>query len=118
MTDHALLLAGNRVLTIANPADAALGYHARLTRVPPGHSLETRRSTTADTLIVLVEGHLDVMVNGAVMAALPGGHLLIARGLWYGLRATGRHSALILTRMVPGPCAPPAGSCLWRVSAA
>jgi len=122
MPDHALLFAGTRVLGIANAVGAAPCYHARLTRVHPEQAAESRRCLAADTLIVLIEGTLDIMINGAATGLMPGSHVFVPRGTWYGLRALGGKSATILTRQVAGPVPAPhpvhlsAGR--WRVFAA
>lgn len=98
---RAFFIAGDRIVHIANPCGAGLTYQGLATSVAPGTQSEAVVHLSAETVIVVEDGTLDVMINGATMALCAGQYARVAPGQFFAWRNSDRRPAHILVRTAP-----------------
>jgi len=97
----AFYIAGDRILPIANPCGAGLSYQGHPTTVAPGARSEAVVHLSAETVIVIEDGILDVMINGAVQSLGAGQYARAAPGQFFAWRNSEAQPAHILVRTAP-----------------
>lgn len=98
MSSRAFIIAGNRLLPVANPEGAALTYHARAFAVLPEQRVPVQQNRHADTVIAVTEGMVEVMINGAVTLLAAGDFIRIKAGLHFAWRNPRAELARVLQR--------------------
>lgn len=115
MERHAFFLDGDRLLLIANPCGAALVYHAREIILPPGIQSAIQHHKSAQTIITVAQGSVEIMVNGTSSIPAREQILRIAPGLHFAWRNAGPCLARLLVRTAPST-PPPASRCRITMS--
>jgi mannose-6-phosphate isomerase-like protein (cupin superfamily) len=105
MSRRAFFIAGNRIIPIANPCGAGLSYQALAHVVLPGAQSGPHMQEAAETVIVVEQGGLEVMVNGMAGPVTAGHFIRIPAGSWYAYRNDGDAEALVLCRTAPAQSA-------------
>ncbi len=101
MTRHAFFIAGDRVIHIANAAGAGLQYRAQASELFPDEQVEAQKHDTAETVLVIRSGTVEVMVNGATGVVKAGSFVRIPPGAWFAYRNPGNDVARLLSRTAP-----------------
>ena len=101
MARHAFFFTGDRVLQVANASDAGLSYQAQVHSILPQATCGPFRHETAETVIVVQQGVLELMVNGVAGHLATGAFARIPAGAWFGYRNSGDEPAHILSRTAP-----------------
>ena len=112
MSTHAFLLAADRILQVANPCGAGLQYHAQSRVLLPQAQVPAQSHETAETIIVVLSGTLEVMIGGAVGALSAGDFVRVPPMAVFAYRNPSDIPANILVRV--SPVRPPRNAC--RVS--
>jgi quercetin dioxygenase-like cupin family protein len=92
---------GDRIVYIANAADAGPPYRAGRRLLPPGTTVPARAEASAETTIVVVDGIIELMVGGAAGMMGPGGFARIPPGTQFAYRNAGDGCAELLVRIAP-----------------
>lgn len=103
MSRHAFFVAGDRVVHIANPSGAGFQYQAQAQVLLPEAQAPARQHETAETVIVVQRGILEVMINGATAMVGAGSFVRIPPKAWFAYRNAGQDAAQILSRTAPMP---------------
>ena len=101
MSRQAFFIAGDRVVHIANPCGAGVQYHAQPQVLDSEAPVGPFRHETAETIILVREGVLEVMINGAVGWVSAGSFVRVPVNTWYGYRSSGNRPAQLLIRTAP-----------------
>ena len=101
MSRHAFFVSGDRVVHIANPSGAGLQYQAQQQVLLPEAQVPACRHETAETVIVVQRGILEVMVNGATAMVGAGSFVRIPPQAWFAWRNAGQDAAQLLSRTAP-----------------
>ena len=101
MSRRAFFIAGDRILHIANPCGAGLNYQAQAHVVMPGAQVGPHTQEQAETVILVEEGILDVMVNGLSSMVGAGSFVRVPAKAWYAYRNDSDHTARVLCRTAP-----------------
>jgi mannose-6-phosphate isomerase-like protein (cupin superfamily) len=92
---------GDRLVHIANAADAGPQYTARRKILRPGAAVPAHVEAQAETAIVVVSGIIELMVGGAADMMGPGGFARIPPGMHFAYRNAGDGCAELLVRTAP-----------------
>ena len=104
MTQHAFFVADDRVLHIANPTGAAFQYRAQAHVLPPSTQSGPFRHDGAETLILVSDGIIEMMVNGATAMVGAGSLVKVPPHATFAYRNAGDGVARLLCRTAPsGP---------------
>ena len=103
MARQAFFVAGGKIVHIANPCDAGLQYQAHQALLKGDAPSGPFCHQTAETVVLVREGIIEVMVNGAVCVVRAGDFVRVAPGLHYGYRNYGDAPARLLIRTAPEP---------------
>lgn len=101
MSRRAFIIVGDRIVHIANPCGAGLSYQAQAHTVPPGTQVDPHVQEQAETVIVVEEGLLEVMVNGAAGLVSAGHFVRIPAKTCYAYRNDSDNAARVLQRTAP-----------------
>lgn len=101
MSRRAFFIAGDRIIHIANPCGAGLGYQAQAHVVLPGALVGPHVQELAETVIVVEDGVLEVMINGMAGLVTAGNFIRIPAKTWYAYRNDSDEAARVLTRTAP-----------------
>jgi mannose-6-phosphate isomerase-like protein (cupin superfamily) len=101
MSRRAFFIASDRIFHIANPCGAGLGYHAQAHVVHPGAQVSPQMQERAETIILIEQGVLEVMINGMTGWVAAGGHIRIPANTWYAYRNDTDEPTRILYRTAP-----------------
>lgn len=101
MSRRAFFIAGDRIIHIANPCGAGLAYHAQVHVVPPGAQVGPHTQEQAETVLLVEEGQLEVMVNGLTGFISAGNFIRVPAGTWYAYRNDTDNAARVLCRTAP-----------------
>ena len=101
MSRHAFFVSGDRIVHIANPSGAGLQYQAQCQVLLPEAQAPACRRETAETMIVVQRGTLEVMINGATAMVGAGSFVRVPPKAWFAYRNAGRDAAQILCRTAP-----------------
>lgn len=118
MSRHAFFLKDGHVYHIANPCAAGLNYQARELLLAPGMQTAPGRHLASETVIVVTDGQLEVMINGAASVIEAGRFARIAPGLWFAVRNPHEDTARLLVRIAPQPATPQPRRMLVEIAAA
>ena len=118
MSRHAFFVYDDQLLHIANPCAAGVNYHARETVLTPGELTTPGQHPSSETVIVVMEGQLDLMVNGASAALGAGQFARIRPGHWFAMRNSDYRLARVLVRVAPLPVSAPSRRILVEIAAA
>jgi mannose-6-phosphate isomerase-like protein (cupin superfamily) len=92
---------GDRIVHIANAADAGPQYRAGRRFLPPGTAVPARVEATAETTIAVVGGVIELMVGGAAGMMGRGEFARIPPGTHFAYRNAGDGCAELLIRTAP-----------------
>lgn len=101
MTKHAFFIADDRVIHVANPAGAGFQYRAQPQTLPPHRQAGPYQHEGAETIIVVSEGIVEVMINGAVALVGAGGFVRVPPSAMFAYRNAGEDVARLLHRTAP-----------------
>ena len=117
MSRHAFFVYDDQIYHIANPCGAGLTYQARERVLTPGELTSTDHHPTSQTVIVVTEGVVDLMVNGASASIGPGQFARIRPGHWFAMRNSDYRLAKVLVRIAPEPAGTPSRRMLVETAA-
>lgn len=103
MARHAFFVTGDRVLHVANASGAGFMYQAQAHTVLPQVQAGPFHHDSAETVIVVQHGMLELMINGAAGHLAAGAFARIPAGAWFGYRNSSDTPAHILVRTTPPP---------------
>jgi mannose-6-phosphate isomerase-like protein (cupin superfamily) len=101
MSRRAFFISGDRIIHIANPCGAGLSYQAQAHVVLPGAQVGPHMQELAETVIVVEDGVLEVMVNGMAGRVTAGQFIRIPARTWYAYRNDTDDAARVLCRTAP-----------------
>ena len=101
MSRRAFFIAGDRIIQIANPCGAGLSYQAQAHVVLPGAQVGPHVQELAETVLVVEEGVLDVMINGMSGLITAGNFIRIPAKTWFAYRNDSDDAARVLHRTAP-----------------
>jgi len=101
MAQHAFLIVDNRVVHIANPSGAGMRYLAHAVGLSPSEQSGAIRHETAETLLVVCRGTIEVMINGATAVVGAGNWARVPPGAVFAYRNAGAAAAQLLVRTAP-----------------
>jgi mannose-6-phosphate isomerase-like protein (cupin superfamily) len=101
MTKHAFFIADERVIHIANPAGAGFQYRAQPHALPPRLQAGPYQHEGAETVIVVCEGIVEVMINGAAALVGAGSFVRVPPSATFAYRNAGSDVAHLLHRTAP-----------------
>ncbi len=101
MSRYAFFIAGDRVMHVANAGGAGFQYQAQWHVLPPQVQVGPQQHEHAETVIVVQDGMLEVMVNGAAGFVGAGSFVRIPAKTWFAYRNAGSDPARILYRTAP-----------------
>ncbi len=101
MSRRAFFISGDRIIHIANPCGAGLNYQAQAHVVMPGTQVGPAMQEQAETVILVEEGVLEVMVNGMAGAVGAGSFVRVPARAWYAYRNDTDRTARVLCRTAP-----------------
>lgn len=118
MSRHAFFTYDDQIYHIANPCGAGLNYQARERVLTPGELTSPGQHPTSETVIVVTEGQVDLMVNGASATIGTGQFARIRPGHWFAMRNGDYRLARVLVRIAPQPAGTPSRRMLVEIAAA
>lgn len=118
MSRRAFFIAGDRIIHIANPCGAGLSYHAQAHIVMPGAQVGPQTQDQAETVILVEEGNLEVMINGMAGMVGAGEFVRVPAKAWYAYRNDTDDAARVLCRTAPAQKARDACRVTIRIAAA
>ncbi|WP_055049290.1 cupin domain-containing protein [Devosia sp. A16] len=118
MSRHAFFVAGERVVHVANPCGAGFQYQAQAHTLPPQVQVGPHQHDLAETVLVVSEGTLEVMVNGAVGLVAAGAFISIPPKTWFAYRSVGDDPVRLLCRTAPAAAARHACTVTIHIAAA
>jgi mannose-6-phosphate isomerase-like protein (cupin superfamily) len=101
MTRRAFFVAGDRIIHIANPSGAGTSYQAQAHVLLPGAEAGPLSQEAAETVLVVEDGTIEVMVNGMASFVGAGGFVRIPPKTWFAYRNDTDRAAHILCRTAP-----------------
>jgi mannose-6-phosphate isomerase-like protein (cupin superfamily) len=101
MTKHAFFIADDRVIHVANPAGAGFQYRAQPHALPPHHQAGPFQHEGAETVVVVCEGIVEVMINGAAAVVGAGSFVRVPPNAMFAYRNAGDEVAHLLHRTAP-----------------
>jgi mannose-6-phosphate isomerase-like protein (cupin superfamily) len=101
MSRRAFFIADDRIIRIANPCGAGLSYQAQAHVVLPGAQVGPHTQELAETVLVVEDGVLEVMVNGMSGLVTAGNFIRIPAKTWYAYRNDSDDAVRILHRTAP-----------------
>jgi mannose-6-phosphate isomerase-like protein (cupin superfamily) len=101
MSRHAFLIVGDRVVHVANPSGAGFQYQAQSHVLSPQTQIGPHQHDLAETVLVVKEGTLEVMINGAAGYVAAGSFVRIPAKTWFAYRNAGDEPARLLCRTAP-----------------
>lgn len=101
MSRRAFFIAGDRIVHIANPCGAGLAYHAQAHLVMPGAQVGPQVQEQAETVVLVEEGVIEVMINGMSGRVTAGNFIRIPAKAWYAYRNDTDNAARVLCRTAP-----------------
>lgn len=101
MSRRAFFIAGDRIIHIANPCGAGLSYHAQAHEVMPGALVGPQMQEQAETVILVEEGVLEVMINGMSGMVSAGTYIRVPAKAWYAFRNDTEKLVRVLCRTAP-----------------
>lgn len=101
MSRRAFFIAGDRIIHIANPRGAGLGYQAQALVVLPGAQVGPHSQDLAETVLLVEDGVLEVMVNGMAGLVTAGNFIRIPAKSWYAYRNDSSDAVRVLRRTAP-----------------
>ncbi len=93
-----MLVAGGEGHPYPQRVRAGLSYQGHATCVAPGAQSEPVMHLTAETLIVIEDGTLEMMINGAEMSLAGGQVARVAPGQFFAWRNNDRRTAHFLVK--------------------
>ena len=118
MSRHAFFVYDDHVYHIANPCGAGVNYHARERVLTPGEMTTPGQHPSSETVIVVTEGQLELMVNGASAPLEAGQFARIRPGHWFALRNGDYRLGRALVRVAPVSASAPPRRILVEIAAA
>lgn len=101
MSRHAFFIADSRVVHVANASGAGFQYQAQAHTLPPQTQVGPHQHELAETVLVVKDGTLEVMINGASGLVGAGSFVSIPAKAWYAYRNVGDAPARLLCRSAP-----------------
>lgn len=101
MLRRAFFIAGDRIIDIANPCGAGLSYQAQAHVVLPGAQVGPHTQERAETVLLVEDGTLEVMVNGMAALVTAGNFIRIPAMAWYAYRNDSDGAVRVLHRTAP-----------------
>lgn len=101
MSRHAFFVAGDRVVHVANPCGAGFQYQAQAHTLMPQEQVGPHQHELAETVLVVSDGMIEVMVNGAAGFVTAGSFIRIPPKAWFAYRGVGDEPARLLCRTAP-----------------
>lgn len=101
MSRHAFFIAGDRVVHVANPCGAGFQYQAQSHTLPPQTQIGPHQHEAAETVLVVKQGTLELMVNGAAGFVGAGSFVRIPAKAWFAYRSVGDEPLRLLCRTAP-----------------
>jgi len=101
MSRRAFFIAGDRIIHIANPCGAGLAYQAQAHVVLPGAQVGPHTQERAETVLLVEDGVLEVMVNGMAGLVTAGNFIRIPAKAWYAYRNDSTDAVRVLQRTAP-----------------
>ena len=101
MTKHAFFIADDQVIHIANAAGAGFQYRAQPHMLRPSAQSGPFQHEGAETLILVSEGIIEVMINGATAMVGAGGFVRVPAHATFAYRNAGDSAARLLCRTAP-----------------
>lgn len=118
MSRHAFYVYNDRVYHIANPCAAGVNYHAREMVLTPGELTTPGQHASSETVIVVTEGQIEMMVNGASATLAAGQFARVRPGHWFAMRNGDYRLARVLMRVAPVPARAPQRRIVVEIAAA
>lgn len=118
MMQHAFFIADDRVLHIANPAGAGFQYRAQPHVLPPSGQAGPFQHEGAETVILISDGIVEVMINGAAAIVGAGGFVRVPPHATFAYRNAGDGAAHLLCRTAPAARARPVRKVTIHLTAA
>jgi mannose-6-phosphate isomerase-like protein (cupin superfamily) len=103
MSRHAFFIAGDRIVHVANASGAGFQYQAQAHALLPQVQAGPFQHEHAETVLVVEQGTLEVMINGLSTFAGPGAFVRIPAGVWFAYVNVGTGPAHLLCRTAPVP---------------
>lgn len=101
MSRRAFFIAGDRIIHIANPCGAGLSYQAQAHVVMPGAQVGPQTQEQAETIILVEDGILEVMINGMSGMVGAGNFIRVPAKAWYAYRNDTDDAVHVLCRTAP-----------------
>jgi mannose-6-phosphate isomerase-like protein (cupin superfamily) len=101
MSRHAFFIADDRVVHVANASGAGFQYQAQAHVLPPQTQIGPHQHDVAETVLVVKEGTLEVMINGAAGYVAAGSFVRIPAKTWFAYCNAGDEPARLLCRTTP-----------------
>lgn len=101
MTKHAFFLVDDQVVHVANPAGAGFQYRAQPQLLMPGVQAGPFVHDGAETVIVVSEGIVEVMINGAAALVGAGSFIRIPPRVTFAYRNVSSDAVRLLCRTAP-----------------
>ena len=101
MSRRAFFIADDRIIHIANPCGAGLNYHAQAHVVLPGAQVGPHTHELAETVLVVEDGVLELMVNGMSALVTAGSFIRVPAKAWFAYRNDSDHAVHVLQRTAP-----------------
>jgi mannose-6-phosphate isomerase-like protein (cupin superfamily) len=101
MSRHAFFIAGDRVVHVANACGAGFQYQALAHTLPPQIQVGPHKHEAAETVLVVQQGMLELMVNGAAGYVGAGSFVRIPAKAWFAYRNVGDEAVRLLCRTAP-----------------
>lgn len=103
MQRYAFFVSGDRAYQIANPCGAGGTYQARAICLMPGQRSPAEHDLASESLILIVEGTVELMVNGAAGVLAAGSIARVSQGHWFAIANPGDRLARALVQRTPTP---------------
>lgn len=101
MSERAFFITGGQIRHVANAAGAAPQYRAACRVVPPGEAIASRCDDRSETIIAVVRGAIELMVNGAAGLLAAGDFARIPPRVPYAYRSAAHETTELLVRVAP-----------------
>lgn len=118
MSRHAFHVYDGCVYHIANPCAAGVNDHARDMVLTPRELSPPGQPPSSETVIVVAEGRLEMMINGASATLATGQFAQIRPGHCFVMRNDDHRPARVLVRVAPLPAGPPSRRIMVEIAAA
>ncbi len=118
MSRYAFFVYDDQLFHIANPCGAGLNYQARERVLTPGELTTAGHHPSSETVIVVTEGVVDLMINGASASLGAGQFARVRPGHWFAMRNSDYRLARVLVRVAPQPVGTPSRRIMVEIAAA